>query len=289
VLGAAFVVLWCTGYHTARIALDHCAPFSLLVARFALAAIVYALLALLARARWPRGRQALHVVAIGLTQLALQFGGVYLAAARGVDVGLIALVLSTMPIVTALLGLSAGEPVRPLQWLGFVFGFAGVILALGANIHVGGGAGFGAYLSLALALLGVSVGTVYQKRRGVQVDLRSGLAVQHLVASVALLPLALQEGFAMDASRTLALSLLWLVGVNSLGGFFLFYVLLQRGAVNQVATLFFLMPPVTAVLDYFILGSALGAWQLAGIAVAAFGVWLATRAPPVGTPEVCGG
>jgi drug/metabolite transporter (DMT)-like permease len=250
---------------------------------------VYALLALLARASWPRGRQALHVVAIGLTQLALQFGGVYLAAARGVDVGLIALVLSTMPIVTALLGLAGGEPVRPLQWLGFVFGFAGVALALGANIHVGVGAGLGAYLSLALGLLGVSVGTLYQKRRGVQVDLRSGLAVQHLVATLALLPLALHEGFAMDGSRTFALSLLWLVAVNSLGGFFLFYLLLQRGAVNQVATLFFLMPPVTAVLDYFALGSALGAWQLAGIAVAAFGVWLATRAPRVSAPQACGG
>lgn len=289
VLGTAFVVLWCTGYPAARIALGHCGPFTLLVIRFGCAALAYALLALGARVSWPRGSQVLHTVLIGLLQLALQFGGVYLAAALGVNVGLIALVIATMPIMTALIGLALGEAILPLQWLGFVFGLGGVVLAVGANIQAGGAAGVGAYLSLALGLIGISVGTVYQKRCGAHVDLRSGLALQHVVAGLALLPFALHEGLGADGSATLYASLGWLIVVNSLGGFALFYVLLRRGAVNEVATLFFLMPPVTAVLDYFALADALTAWQVAGIVLAAFGVWLATRASPARIPESCAG
>jgi drug/metabolite transporter (DMT)-like permease len=289
VLGIAFVVLWCTGYPTARIALNHCGPFTLLVGRFAGAALAYTLLALHARAPWPRGAAARHTLAIGLLQLALQFGAVYLAVSLGVNVGLVALVLSTMPIMTALFGLVLGAPISALQWIGFVFGFAGVALAVGANMHLGGPAGLGAYLSLALGLLGVTFGTIYQKRHGGEVDLRSGLAVQHFVAMLALLPLALHEGLRMDGSPTLFAALAWMVLVNSLCGFALFYVLLRRGAVHQVAALFFLMPPVTAVLDYFVLRDALTSWQLAGIATAAFGVWLATRSAAVPAPEACSG
>jgi drug/metabolite transporter (DMT)-like permease len=291
VLGIAFVMLWCTGYPTARIALNHCGPFTLLVWRFSGAALAYALLALHARAPWPRGAAARHTLAIGLLQLALQFGAVYLAVGLGVNVGLVALVLSTMPIMTALFGLLLGAPISMLQWIGFVFGFAGVALAVSANMHLGGPAGVGAYLSLALGLLGVTLGTIYQKRHGGEVDLRSGLALQHFVAMLALLPLALHEGLRTDGSVTLFAALAWMVLVNSLAGFGLFYILLRRGAVHQVAALFFLMPPVTAVLDYLVLGDALTSWQLAGIATAAFGVWLATRSTPASTPapETCSG
>src|SRR5262252_8789915 len=100
-LGGAFLLLWSTGYPAARIALDHAAPFTVLVARFGCAGLIYAALALLGGAPWPRGRAALHSTVVGLLQLTLQFGALYLAAARGVNVGLIALVIGTMPIVTA--------------------------------------------------------------------------------------------------------------------------------------------------------------------------------------------
>ena len=136
------------------------------------------------------------------------------------------------------------------------------------------------------ALLGICAGTVYQKRVGSQVDLRSGLSLQHAVATVLLLPLAVHEGLRCDASATLLSTLAWLVVVNSLGGFALFYLLLRRGAVNQVAALFFLMPPVTALMDYVVLDDRLTALKVAGIALAALGVYLATRAAPAQTLSV---
>jgi drug/metabolite transporter (DMT)-like permease len=281
VLGIAFVILWSTGYPAARLALDHSAPFTLLVLRFGAAGLIFAALAGLGGVAWPRGRAALHSAVVGALSLALQFGPLYFAAARGVNVGLIALVIGTMPIVTALLGLTIfKEAVRPLQWLGFALGIGGVALAVGEGLGArhGAGAGLGAYLAVLIGLIGISTGTLYQKRHGSDVDPRSGLALQQLVAALLLLPLALYEGFRFDGSVVFLASLGWVIGVNSLAAFALLFVLLRRGALNQVATLFFLMPPVTAVIDYAVLGDALTPFKVAGLVLAALGVWLATRA-----------
>lgn len=277
-LGAAFVLLWSTGYPAARLALDHSGPFTLLVLRFGGAGLILTLLAWFGGVAWPRGRAALHSAVVGALQLGVQFGTLYFAAARGVNVGLIALVIGTMPIVTALLGRAFfAEPVRALQWLGFAFGFAGVALAVGESIGVSGAARPLDYLAVLAGLLAISVGTLYQKRHASSVDPRSGLALQHLAATALLLPLAAWEGFRFDLTPAFAATLAWVIGVNSLTAFGLFFVLLRRGAVTQVATLFFLMPPVTAVMDFFALGDSLSALKLSGIAVAAFGVYLATR------------
>ena len=277
-LGVAFVLLWSTGYPAARIALDHSGPFTLLMLRFGGAGLVFAALAAIGRIPWPRGRAALHSALVGTLQLGVQFGALYWAAARGVNVGLIALVIGTMPIVTALLGRALfGEAVRSLQWLGFALGFTGVVLAVGESLTAGRGADALAYLAVVAGLLAVSVGTLYQKRHASNVDPRSGLAVQHFAATALLLPFAVLEGFRADGSADFFASLGWVIGVNSLTAFALFFVLLRRGAVNQVATLFFLMPPVTAVLDYLVLGDRLSVYKVAGLALAALGVYLATR------------
>jgi drug/metabolite transporter (DMT)-like permease/GNAT superfamily N-acetyltransferase len=246
--------------------------------RFGGAGLVLAAIAAFSRVSWPRGRAALHSALVGSLQLGVQFGALYWAASRGVNIGLIALVIGTMPIVTALLGRALfGEVVRPLQWIGFALGFAGVALAVGESVTRGRGAGPGAYLAVVVGLLALSIGTLYQKRHASSVDPRSGLAVQHLAATLLVLPLALHEGLRADGSAPFFASLGWVIGINSVSTFALLFVLLRRGAVNQVATLFFLMPPVTAVIDYLLLGDALTAFKLAGLALAALGVYLATN------------
>jgi drug/metabolite transporter (DMT)-like permease len=275
VLGAAFVLLWSTGYPTGKIALAHSAPFTLLVIRFGVAGLVYFALALHARVAWPHGRDAIASALVGLFSLAMQFGGVYLAIALGASAGIAALVIGTMPIATALIGLAFGEAIRPAQWLGFVLGVGGIAFVVADRL--GGAAPVGAYIALVVGLAGISIGTVLQKRIGSVVDLRSGLSIQHLVATLLLLPFAWHEGFHNDGSAAFVFSVGWLIAVNSLAGFALFFVLLKRGATNEVAALFFLMPPVTAVLNFFVVGEALTTLKIVGFAFAATGVYLGTR------------
>jgi drug/metabolite transporter (DMT)-like permease len=288
-LGMAFVLVWCTGYPVGKLALGHSPPFTLLELRFCGAGVIFTLLALIGRVGWPKRREVMHSACVGATSLALQFGCVYFAAARGVSMGLIALVTGMMPIATALIGLAFGEPVSKLQWLGFAFGFTGVALAVSAGIHLDSSAGFAAYAAVFASLLGISAGTVYQKRFASRIDPRSGLALQHAVGAALLLPFALSEGLHTDSSRALLLSVGWLIGVNAVGGLGLLFLLLRRGAVNQVAALFFLIPPVTALMDYLVLREPLTRVQATGIVLAALGVYLATRtpfsAPPAAVPR----
>lgn len=275
-LGAAFVLMWSTGYPAGKIALTHSAPFTLLVVRFGVAGLVYFALALAARVPWPRGRDAFASALVGTFSLAMQFGGVYLGIALGASAGMAALIIGTMPIATALIGLATGEPIHRTQWLGFALGVCGIAFVVGDRIG-GGSASVGAYIALIIGLAGISIGTVVQKRFGSVVDLRSGLSIQHLVGTLLLLPFALHEGFRNDGSLAFASSVGWLIAVNSLAGFALLFLLLRRGATNQVAALFFLMPPVTAVLNVFVVGEALTPLKIAGFVLAAAGVYLGTH------------
>lgn len=275
-LGVAFVVLWSTGYIAAKVGLAHAGPFTLLLVRFVGAALAFTALAVVARVAVPGWRVLVHSAVVGVLSLAVQFAAMYLGISWGAEVGVGALMTGAMPLVTAALAPWFGERVAPSQWLGLAIGLAGVVLVLADRLHVGG-APVAAYLLLGISLLGVSLGTLYQKRHASALDARVGLAVQHVVAAIALLPLALHEGLRFDGSAALLASAGWLVVVNSAGGFGLLFLLLRRGAANRVAQLFFLIPPVTVLMSWLTLGEQFTWLKAIGFAVAAAGVWLGTR------------
>jgi drug/metabolite transporter (DMT)-like permease len=273
----SFVVLWSTGYLAGKLALAHGAPFTLLVVRFGLAALIFAVLALLARLPWPPLREALHSAVVGVFSLALQFGGVYAGIKLGASAGAAALVIGIMPLGVALLARALGDPVSKAQWLGFVLGLAGVLLVVADRV-ASENVGSMAYVALAIGLFGICIGTLYQKRHGSKVDLRIGLCIQHLAAVLLLLPLACWwEHFEFDGSAAFYLASAWLVLVNSVVTFALLFVLLRRGAATAVAALFYLVPPVTAAMSFVLLGEHLSLLKLAGFALAAIGVYLGTR------------
>ena len=275
-LPAAFIVVWSSGYLASKVAIAHAGPITVLVLRFGIAALAFAALAMVARAEWPSLRTLAHSGVVGLLSLALQFGALYTGMAHGASAGVAALVIGAMPIGVSLLASLAGETLTRRQWFGFALGFAGVALVVADRIDPNALTP-AAFAMLVVALVGISAGTVYQKRHATQVDLRIGLGVQHAVAALALLPFAAHEGFRHDGSAAFALSLGWLVVVNSLGGFGLLFVLIRRGAATSVAALFYLVPAATAAMSWLVLGEALTALKFAGFALAAGGVFLATR------------
>jgi drug/metabolite transporter (DMT)-like permease len=274
---AAFVVIWCTGYPAGKIAVQHGGPFTILLLRFTLAAAIFGVVALLARATWPGPRALAHSAVVGLLSLALSFGGIYEGLRLGVSTGVSALFIGAMPLVTALIGLTFGDRLAGRQWLGLALGFAGVVLVLEGRLDGGHANAFG-YLASAVGLLGLSLGTLYQKRYSSQLDLRIGLGTQHAAAALAMLPLAaFVERFDTDASAAYMGAIAWIVLVNSIGGFALFFSLLRRGAATEVAQLFFLMPPITALMGFVVLGERLSLPMLPGFVLVALGVWLGTR------------
>ena len=275
--GLSFVVVWCTGYIAGRMMLEHAAPFTALVWRFGAAALLFAAMALAMRARASRA-DLVHSAVAGVLMLSMQFGGVYLAMAWGASAGVAALVIGAMPLLVAVLSVLAGTgQLHAAQWGGLLLGFAGVVLVVVDRVD--GATSAPAWIALLVGLLGISLGTLYQKRYSSAIDLRLGLAVQNLSATLVLLPLALAEGFRFEATAAFYQPLAWTVLVNSVGGFALLFVLVRRDAATAVAALFFLMPPVTALFGYWLMGERLTALKGAGFVLTAAGVWLATRNP----------
>ncbi|HEY0178399.1 MAG TPA: EamA family transporter [Dokdonella sp.] len=277
----SFVLLWCTGYPAGKIAVSHGGPFATLFLRFGCATVVLAVLAFAARAAWPGLRALSHSAVVGLLSLAVSFGGIYAGLRLGVSTGISALFIGAMPLMTALFASLLGERLGRWQWCGLALGFAGVVLVLEGRLGGGTAGGLG-YVACLIGLLGLSLGTLYQKRHASNVDLRVGLAAQNAAAALAMLPLAaFVDRFAVDGSRAYAGALGWLVFVNSVGGFGLLFALLRRGAATAVAALFYLVPPITAVMGYVVLGERLSPAMLPGFALVALGVWLGTRREPV--------
>lgn len=276
---ALFVVLWSMGFIGARLGLPHAGPLTFLALRFGIAAGLLVLVALVTRAPWPRQPAEMgHYAVAGLLVHGVYLGGVYIGISFGVEAGVSALIVGFQPLLTAALaGALLGERVSPRQWAGLGLGLLGMALVLTRKLGQEPGDALGG-LACVAALLGITAGTLYQKRHCAGMDLRTGSVVQLTAAGLAtgLLTLLFEDNRVAWGSE-LVFALLWLVLVLSLGAVSVLYVLIRRGAAAQVASLFFLVPPCTALIAWPLFGETLGPVALIGMALTAVGVALASR------------
>jgi len=274
-----FVLLWSTGFIGAKLGLPYVEPFTFLLIRFAALTVILVAIALAFRAPWPSTWGAVaRVSVVGLLVHGVYLGGVFSAIHVGLSAGVAALVVGLQPLLTAVgAGVFLGEKVKPRQWLGLVLGLVGVVLVLGDKLNIDGGGLDGIAFAVA-ALFGITAGTLYQKRHGDAMDLRSGSAIQYAVAAVPMLVLAwIFESGEVQWSGELVFALVWLVLVLSLGAISLLYILIRRGAASKVASLFYLTPPVVAVLAWILFDETLVPMAMVGMGVVVVGVALATR------------
>ena len=278
-----FVLLWSTGFIGAKYGLPYAEPLSFLAIRYVLVIGLMTLLALAMRAPWPaKPREALHIGVTGLLVHAVYLGGVFMSIHRGLPAGISALVVGMQPLLTgALAGLLLGERVSARQWSGLALGFGGVALVVGSKASVDGAAADALahmLIPAVAALLGITAGTLYQKRFCPRFDLRTGSVLQFL-PSLALTALVASqtETMAIQWTGDFVFALLWLVLVLSIGAISLLNLLIRSGSAVNVASLFYLAPPTTALIAWAMFGETLSPLALAGMAVAVSGVWLARK------------
>lgn len=287
---AAFVLVWSSGYISGPAAVDAAAPFSVLGWRFVIAAVLAAGLAMALRLPPRMDRTTLGRVAlVGLMMNAVQFGLMYVAFDLGLGATLASLFHALSPVLTALLAAAIlGERVSRVQVVGFVVGVVGVLLVLGADLGRAGGPV--AVLVGGLSMLTLSFGTLGQRWIGAAPDLLWSAAVQFAVSAPPLLVLGwITEGaWPVSDGRQALGAVLYLAIVNSIVGLVLLSLLVLRGGSGAAASLFFLSPPVTAVLAWLVLDETLSWLQLVGLVVAVVGVAAATRtrAAPVPVQDV---
>ena len=277
-----FVLLWSTGFIGAKYGLPYAEPLSFLCARYVLVIALMGMLALATRAPWPKDpRQWFHIALTGVLVHAVYLGGVFTAIRHGLPAGITALVVGLQPLLTALgAGALLGEKVLPRRWIGLVAGFAGVGLVVAHKVAAATALPeLGAMLVPAVvALLGITLGTLYQKRFCPGFDLRTGSVIQFLpTLALSALVASQTESMVIEWSGQFVFALLWLVLVLSVGAVSLLNLLIRSGSAVNVASLFYLTPPTTALIAWAAFGETLTGLALAGMGLSVFGVWLARR------------
>ena len=280
-----FVLLWSTGFIAAKYGLAYAPPLTFLLYRFVLVAALMGVVAVATRAVWPATlAQVGHVAISAWLVHGIYLGGVLSAIAGGMSAGMAAMLVGLQPILTVLLARGwLGERVVPRQWLGLALGLAGVWLVVRHKVELtDDGTGL---IAITLALVGISVGTLYQKRYCSHVDLRCGAVIQFAACALAYLPIVLAfEHAPVRWTPQFAFALGWAVIVLSVGADSLLYWLLRHGAASNVAGLFVLVPAVTAVMAWLIFGERLDAVAVAGMVLISVGVALARQAKDPATP-----
>ena len=277
-----FVFLWSTGFVGAKFGLPYAEPLSFLLVRYFFVIGLMTLLALATKAPWPSdARRCFHIGVSGLLVHAFYLGGVFVAIKHGLPAGITALLVGMQPLLTAFgAGVFLGEEVTRKQWIGLALGFVGVFLVVSGKF---GGIGndtplLAMIIPAVVALLAITAGTLYQKRFCPSFDLRTGSVIQFLpTAAITTIAVAVFEDFHIDWAPQFVFALGWLVLVLSLGAISLLNLLIRSGSAVNVASLFYLTPPTTALIAWAVFGETLTGAALAGMALAVGGVWLARK------------
>ena len=271
---ALFVVLWSTGFIATKYVLRGAQPLTYLTLRMAIVVGLMAVIAAIARPRWPDRAGVIHSLVAGLLVHGFYLAGTAVAIAHSIPAGLSALIPGLQPILTSTLANRwLGERVTPLQWIGLCLGLAGVVLIL-HDRPMTGDAGWG-WLASGVSLVSITVGTLYQRRFCNGIDWRAGNVVQYIGVTVLFGIGALAfESNEVRWSSEFALALGWLAVVLSIGTIGLLYWLIRHSAATSVASLFYLVPAVTALMAFVLFGERLDAVAIAGMAACAVAVFV---------------
>ncbi len=275
-----FVLLWATGFIGARYAMPWAEPFSFLAVRFAIAAAIFVVLGLaLGRSRISF-TQATHSMIAGALLHGVYLGGVFWAIRNGMPAGLTALIIGLQPLITAVLaGRVLGEKVEPRHWTGLALGFMGIAVVLAPKLgEVTAGITPATLIVCFIGAIGISVGTVWQKKYVGQADLVAGTLWQYVGgAALAAIAALLLESGTYTMNGELAFAMAWLVLVLSIGAVFLLMVMIRQGEMSKVSSLFYLVPIVTAIMAWILFGESLTVVQMIGMAITTVGVGMAPR------------
>src|SRR3954452_12930739 len=278
---AIFVLLWSTGFVATKYVVHNADPLTYLAIRMTLVVVLMSVIAAVARPKWPDRTGVAHSILAGILVHGFYLGGTAIAIAHSIPAGLSALIPGLQPILTSTLANRwLGERVMPLQWGGLLLGLAGVVLILHER-PMSGEAGWGWFAS-GISLISITLGTLYQRRYCNRIDWRAGNLVQYIaVTAFFSVGATLFENGTVRWTGEFIWALAWLVVVLSIGSIGLLYWLIRRSAGTSVASLFYLVPAVTAAMAFVLFGERLDAVSISGMIACAAAVFLVNRSARV--------
>ena len=278
VMGALFIFFWASGFVAAKYGLPYAEPFTLMTARFVVASAIMVPACFFLKTAWPGTSTAIHILIAGFGIQVVYLSGVYYGISFGVSTGVTALVVGLQPLLTGVLaGFVLNETITRRNWVGLVLGFVGLALIVWDRVASPTDTlwGLGA---LIVGLIGITAGTLYQKKYCGPFDIRTGVALQTVLSCIVMIAIAASfETMQIDWTADFVFAVLWsAIGLSVIASC-LYYWLIQRGAAARVTSLIYLSPPTTALMGWAMFGEIMSWIALGGMAVAMAGVAMAVR------------
>ncbi len=286
-----FVILWSSAFVAGKAGVQYATPFAFLAVRFSIVSFIFVGFSI---GIWiwrkkdfshninkvSKGQSddpILRTALVGFLIHGLYLGSTFFAMANGLGAALAALIVSSQPLLTTALAIFLfGEKPRFIQWVGIFIGFTGVVVVLSPSIGVD--APFIAIISCIFGLFAITSGTLLQKHIGGSIFLLKSYIFQACAASLFFIILiSTVETPHITLNQSFLISLAWQVLAISTGAYVILMVLIKRDSVAMTTSLLFLVPPITAIIEFFIFDEPLTPVKVSGFLMASAGVYLVTR------------
>ena len=273
-----FILLWSSAFITTKPIIDNSDPFSALAFRFFFVALGFYLFSLYTKQTLVIDRKNLvEAIFSGVLFHGFYLGGVFFSISIGMPTGIAALIVTLQPILTNLLsGPLLGEKITLRQWLGVLFGFFGAVLVLGFDI--GSGVPLFGLISTIIALLAITSSTIWQKKLSNNLPLSVSNFYQAIGGCLfhILIIIFFTKPY-IDFNKTFILSMSHQIFLVSFGAFTILMFLIKKNSASRTVSIFFLIPPVSALMAWFFLNENLTNVDILGFLIASIGVYMATK------------
>ena len=279
-----FVLIWSTGFVAAKYGLPYAEPFTLLSYRNGLTLIVLFIIMQVKKSIWPSsGRAFIHLMVTGLLIHGVYLGGVFQAIKWEIPIGLTAMIIGLQPLGMAFIaGIILHERIIRKQWIGLIIGFLGLYLVLFEKFDLAiegffTGFSFLAVLAVFGSLVGISLGTIYQKRFCSDMDLISGTLIQYLGAFILciIMSLCFETGDILWTNAFM-ITLAWQVFGLSIGAVLLLMTMIKQDALARVGSYFYLVPVLVAIQAWYLFDETMNFISIIGVLLIVFAVAIAS-------------
>ncbi|MDC3037382.1 DMT family transporter [Candidatus Pelagibacter sp.] len=273
-----FILLWSSAFITTKPIIDNSDPFSALAFRFGLVAIGFFLFSIYSKKKIIVDKKNFFESFFsGVLFHGVYLGGVFFSISKGMPTGIAALIVTLQPILTnALSGPILNEKVSVKQWIGVLLGFSGAVMVLGFDI--GNEIPTIGLVATIIALVAITTSTIWQKKLSNNLPLSVSNMNQALGGFIfhIIIIILFAEPY-IDFSTTFLIAISHQIFLVSFGAFTILMFLIKRNSASKTVSIFFLIPPTSALMAWLFLNESLSNLDLLGFLIATIGVYIATR------------
>jgi len=273
-----FILLWSSAFISGKVIVQDSTPFAALAFRFALVSFGFFLFSLIKKeVIFGKIRYTFESLSTGILFHGIYLGGCWYAFYIGMPAAIVALIVTLQPILTNILsGPLFDEKISWRQWLGIFFGFTGSLLVLGVDFQ--DELPFDGIMVSIIALAAITTGTLWQKKLSGKLSLSVSNCYQAIGGCLFnIILMYFFETPYINFTINFILGMSHQIFLVSFGAFTILMYLIKAGSVSKTSTLFFLVPPISAVMAFFLLNENLTTIDVIGLIIATFGVYIATR------------